>query len=101
MAGKAQNIVANPFITTLNKATAKQSAQIASCLVLGACSASSDQESISTLNARVKSKRPLSAENSMEEAFSKPIKFWYEDLTSITEDKELSQLDSLTRKFSA
>ncbi|KZR99443.1 Uncharacterized protein APZ42_004677, partial [Daphnia magna] len=56
-----------------------------------------DQEIFSTPNVRPQSKRPLSADSSIEETLSEPKKLRYEDLTSITEDKELSHLDSLSK----
>jgi hypothetical protein len=71
-----------------------QSTQLASCLVQGF----GDQDVFSTPNGRNKSKRPLSADNSMDESLSDPKKFRFEDLSSITEDKELSQLDSLNKE---
>jgi hypothetical protein len=71
-----------------------QSSQLASCLVQGFV----DQDVYSTPNGRNKSKRPLSADNSMDESTSEPKKFRYEDLSSITEDIELSQLDSLSKE---
>ena len=74
--------------------SAMQSTQLASCLVQGF----GDQDVFSTPNGRNKSKRPLSADNSMDESLSDPKKFRYEDLSSITEDKELSQLDSLSKE---
>ena len=71
-----------------------QSTQLANCLVQGF----GDQDVFSTPNGRNKSKRPLSADNSMYESLSNPKKFRYEDLSSITEDKEISQLDYLNKE---
>ncbi|KZS12012.1 Uncharacterized protein APZ42_023108 [Daphnia magna] len=54
-------------------------------------------EIFSNPNVRPQSKHPLSADNSIEETLSELKKLRYEDLTSITEDKELSHLDSLSK----
>lgn len=45
-----------------------------------------------------KSKRPLSANSSIEESMSDSKKTRYEDLSSFTEDPELSHLDSLSKE---
>lgn len=79
------------------KINGKQSSQIASCHIQGAFPDFLDQEIFSTPNVRHQSKRPLSAENSLEEALSEPKKLRYEDLTSIAEDKQLSHFESLSK----
>nr|CAH0112040.1 unnamed protein product [Daphnia galeata] len=90
---KDSKFCSRPSIHEFQK-SAMQSTQLASCLVQGF----GDQDVFSTPNGRNKSKRPLSADNSMDESLSDPKKFRYEDLSSITEDKELSQLDSLNKE---
>ncbi|KZS05581.1 Uncharacterized protein APZ42_031199 [Daphnia magna] len=64
----------------LQKDNCKQSSQIASCLIQGSFPDIGEQEIFSTPN-----------------DLSEPKKLRYEDLTSITEDKELSHLDSLSK----
>ncbi|KAK4024369.1 hypothetical protein OUZ56_009791 [Daphnia magna] len=69
----------------LQKDNCKQSSQIASCLIQGSFPDIGEQEIFSTPNHRGR------------QDLSEPKKLRYEDLTSITEDKELSHLDSLSK----
>lgn len=57
-----------------------------------------EAEIFSTPKSVTKSKRPLSANSSIDESMSDSKKTRYEDLSSFTEDPELSHLDSLSKE---
>jgi hypothetical protein len=57
-----------------------------------------EAEIFSTPKSVAKSKRPLLADSSMDESISDSKKIRYEDLSSFTDDPELSHLNSLSKE---
>ncbi|KZS19677.1 Uncharacterized protein APZ42_013841 [Daphnia magna] len=74
-----------------------KTAQIINNLSQGAIAAGGDPETFATSTGRNHSKRPLSADSSLEEDQIEK-KICYEDLSSIIEDKDLRLLDSLSKE---